>query len=248
MEPRMLRWTSTGPGFAAVVLLLALVAACTGNADEDEGAVAVENARDTEAVAGSFVGSAPGTKVFVAVVAAPAGDGQSSRAIEVYVADGRRLSESFSGSASGNNFVAKAGDGDREATVRLRGGSAAGTVELLDGHTVSFEASAPPGSAGLYELTVSPDGALSGASPAGLGATGKMPLGEGGTGMLRLVDGTRIRFEIVRHAASELARLQAGRVRLIVLPDGRLKGAGMDQPSDAGDPAFFIRTASSAVP
>ena len=69
-----------------------------------------------------------------------------------------------------------------------------GTLALGDGKRASYKASAPAGAAGLYDLTVSPDGELSGASAAGLSVTGEITLGRRGTGLLKLADGERLKF------------------------------------------------------
>jgi hypothetical protein len=226
----------------AVLLLLPLVGCSRGDDPADDAAG--KEAKAEEAVAGSFVGAVSGTQAFVAVIASPAAGKKDSRAVQVYVSDGRRLSESFSGSISDNGFVAKSDDGEAEAKGNLSGESVTGTVELPGGKTARYEAKAPSGAAGLYDLTVAPGGDLSGASAAGLGVTGEIALRERGTGMLRLVDGKRLRFRIARSSATDVIPLRAGEVRLIVVPGGRLLGAGKARPAaGAGISDFFIRSA-----
>ena len=228
--------------FVLVVLLLLPFAGCSGGDDpeDDEAGKAVEA---EETVAGSFVGEVSGTKAFVAVVAAPAAGKKDSRAVQVYVSDGRRLSEWFSGSISDNSFVAKSDDGDTEATGKLSGDSVTGTVELPGGKTGRFEASPPSGGAGLYELTVSSSGELSGASAAGLALKGDITLGRRGTGLIKMVDGKRLKLALTRKRADDLAHLRAGQVRLIVLSDGELRGVAKGRPSNGRGFEFFIRSA-----
>jgi hypothetical protein len=223
--------------FMLVVLLL--MPACSG-ADSPDGNRA-EKADNN--VVGSFVGEVSGTKAFVAVVAAPVEGEKGSGAVQIYVSDGRRLSEWFSGPISDHSFVAKSDDGDAETEGKLSGDSVTGTVVLPGGKTGRYEASPPSGAAGLYELTVSSAGELSGASAAGLGVTGEIPLRKRGTGTLRLVDGESLEFAVTRKSADDLAHLRAGQVRLIVLPGGELRGAGKGRPSGGGDSDFFIRSA-----
>jgi hypothetical protein len=230
--------------FILVVLLLMPFAGCTGDdgPDDEEAEKAVTA---DKAVVGSFVGKVSGTKAFVAVVAAPAAGEQDSRAVQVYVSDGRRLSEWFSGSISDNSFVAKSDDGSTQVKGKLSGESVTGTVELPGGKTARYEASPPSGAAGLYDLTVSPAGELSGASAAGLGVTGEVTMRRRGTGRLNLVDGKRLKFDVTRDASGDLSRLRAGQVRLIVLASGQLRGAGKSRPSaGGGDMDFFIRSPS----
>lgn len=244
----MVRRTRIATWPVLVALLLVPLTGCHNSDSPEDGEaeqpVEVEEAVEAEdAVAGSFVGSVSGTRAFVAVVAAPAADEKGPRDVEVYVSDGRRLSEWFSGSISNNSFVARSDEGDTEARGKLSGDSVTGTVELPGGKSVRFEAGPPSGPAGLYDLTISSDGDLSGSSRAGLGVKGEIPLRERGTGMLRLVDGQRLTFAISRNAPSDLIRLQAGQVRLIVLPGGEVRGAGKSRPStNSGDSSFFIRS------
>ena len=227
---------------AAAVVFLLLPLAGWGGDDGPDAGKAEPAAKTGQAFDGSFVGKVSGTEAFVAVVAEPAGDSQQNRReVQIYLADGRRLSEWFVGSISGNSFTAKSGDGDAQAKGKLSGDSVTGTVELPGGKTVRYAASPPSGAAGLYDLTVSSDGDLSGASAAGLGVTGEMTLRKRGTGMLRLVDGERLEFDVTRKPAGNLLRLRAGQFYLIVLPGGQLRGAGKSPPAAGGrEKDFFL--------
>ena len=238
-----------GLGTALLVLVLA---GCSSGGDGGRDADAAmpgaeeRNAGEEapeEAVAGSFVGEVPGGKTFVAVVVEQATDADGPGAVTVYVSDGKTLSERYSGSGSGTSFVAKSDDGRREAKATLRDGLLAGTLELRGGKRARFEASTPSGAAGLYELTVSPRGDLSGTSAAGLGLTGRITDAKRGSGILRLVDGTRVEFDVVRNAAGALISVGSGELRVIVLSSGRVKGAGHGRAAGGGDkPIFFIRS------
>jgi hypothetical protein len=116
----------------------------------------------------------------------------------------------------------------------------AGTVELPDGETARYTANRPAGAAGLYDLRISAKGKLSGASAGGLGLRGTIKLSEG-TGTLRLADGRRLKLSISEAPATDLAHLGAGQVRLIVLADGEIRGAGKSRPSaGTGALEFFI--------
>lgn len=226
-----------------VGLLVVAAAGCTGG-DSSEGKKPPEKAADTDrAVVGSFVGEVSGTSAFVAVVAAPAENGDDSGTIQVYVSDGSGVSESFSGPVSDGSFVAKSDDGDAEAKGELTADSATGTVVLPDGSTGEYEATPPSGAAGLYELTVSSAGELSGASAAGLAVSGRLELEKRGTGKLRLVDGQRLEVSVTRTRDGDLTDLSAGQVRLIILTDGELRGVAKRQPSKGDRSDFFIRSA-----
>jgi hypothetical protein len=225
-----------------VAVLVLPVLGCSGGGDNGDTQATETGARS--AVDGSFVGRLAGGDGFIAVVAAPAAAGQDDREVELFVADGSGVSEWFSGSISDNRFVAESNDGDAEAKGTLSAESVVGSVELPDGKTVRYKAGRPGGAAGLYYLNVTAAGKLKGASAAGLGVTGAIKLEEG-TGTLRLADGRRLRFDIAEEPTDDLIRLRAGQVRLIVLPSGEVKGAGMSRPgSDEGSSDFFVRSPS----
>jgi hypothetical protein len=219
------------------IFLLAPLAAC-GSGDGDEKA-------DEKAVDGTFVGKVSGTDAFVAIVAAPAARGKDRRALTLYMSDGGRLTESFSGEVARNGFVARSEDDDAEAKGKLAGQSVTGTVKLPNGKTVDYRASRATAAAGLYDLTVSRDGQLTGASATGVGLTSKSTLRAPGNGRIKFADGRRRRFEVVAESAADPVRLRGGEARLIVLPDGNLSGAGEGRPAGGGDALdFFIRSAA----
>jgi hypothetical protein len=115
-------------------------------------------------------------------------------------------------------------------------------VQLEDGESVRYTAAPPGGATGHYDLTVSSAGKLKGVSAAGLAVTGRLSLEEG-TGTLRLADGQRLEFEVTEDVAADLAHLRRGQVLVVVLPDGRLRGAGIIRPAaGTGKTAFFIRS------
>ena len=253
-EPRRLRhenhklkqtriWVSLAVIVVAVAALVVILLFALAGGDADSGIEADQAGQapqTAQAVDGSFVGRVSGMKTFVAVVAAPAEGERDERAVQVYVADGSRINEWFSGSISDDGFLAKSDDGDAEAKGKLSGESVKGTVELPDGKTARYVAKRPAGAAGLYELTLSARGKLSGASAAGLGVAGTIEL-PGGTGVLSLADGRRLEFEITEDTGDDLVPLRPGQVRLMVLPSGRLVGAGRSRPAaDSPEGAFFI--------
>jgi hypothetical protein len=222
-----------------VVLLAAPLAAC-GDDDGDDGQVK----RKAKPVAGTFVGKVDDTEAFVSVVATPPAKGADKREVAVLVCDAKRLCEGFSGTATGNDFVATA-DGGAEAKGTLSKTSATGSIELPGGNTVRYKGAQATAVAGVYDLTVSSSGKLRGASAAGVGLTGKSSLPELGAGMLKLADGKRLKVDVTRSAKGDALSLEAGQARLIVLPDYQLRGAGRSsRTSGADEPAFFIRSSS----
>jgi hypothetical protein len=236
----MVKPTRVWVPFAMALVVFAALPGCGGD-DEGEDERTVQKPID-----GTFVGKASESDAFVAVVAAPAAKGKDTRDVTVYVSDGKRLSESFAGSIKSNSFTAKSTDGDAEAKGELAGESVKGTVELPDGKSARYDARQAAGAAGLYELTVSRKGTLSGASAAGIGLTSKSELQAPGTGALKFADGKRRKFEVSVASGGKSGRIRVGHVRLIVLPDGQMNGAGVRQ-ADAGDgdADFFVTSASA---
>jgi hypothetical protein len=242
MEERMIKRTRIWAWFVVLVLLLTPLAGC-GDDDGSEGirAETAAKGKNEKPIDGSFVGEVSRTKAFIAVVALPAERKEATRGVQVFLTDGRRLSEWFSGTIRDNSFVAKSADGDAEAKGDLSKDSATGSVELADGKKVRYKANRPGGATGFYDLTISAKGKLRGASAAGLGVKGEITLGSG-TGMLRLADGGRVKFDLSESAAADGVPLRGGRVRLIVLADGQVRGVGKSRPAQEGR-AFFIRSA-----
>lgn len=220
------RWTWLS---CSAVLVMAPVAGCGG---EDRAA---ENPTP-KPMDGTFLGKVTGTNALVAVVAAPAAGKQERQVVRIYLSDGSKLSEWLAGPVERNSFAAATDDRDAEVKGELNGNSVKGTITLADGKTVRYEASRATGAAGLYDLTVSPKGKISGASATGIGLTGKTALGADGTGSLKLADGTRHKFEVIGTAGDSELELRSGELRVIVLGDGELRGAGRARGSDS----FFI--------
>jgi hypothetical protein len=225
------------------VLLLAVPAGCGGDDDDNGNDNSNDGERQAAPVAGTFVGKLSGSEQFVAVVAAPPPKGRDRREVAAFVCDGDQFCSWFSAATSGNDVVAKSQDGETETEVELSRKGATGTVELPDGETGRYNAREATATSGLYDLTVTRRGKVTGASAAGVGLTGSVTLPPPGTGRLKLADGTRIRFDVVENSAGEGAGLQAGQLRLIVLPDGQLRGAGMARGGDS-EAAFLVRSSS----
>jgi hypothetical protein len=226
---------------SVLALVLMPTAGCGGGDDRDGAGKAKPREK---AIDGTFVGKVLGTSAFVAVVASPAEAKKEKRSVTVYVSDGKNLSEWLPGSAQHNSFSATSEDRDAEVEGKLGGKGVTGSVKLPDGKTVRFKADRATGAAGLYDLTVSSRGKLEGASAAGIGLKGETALQQG-IGSLKLADGRRRKFDVTEAAAGSVTRLQAGQLRLIVLGDGELRGAGMPRSTGGeGDSGFFVRSSS----
>jgi hypothetical protein len=220
-----------------VVLVLAALAGCGG----DDG----DRPRGKEVVKlleGTFVGKAGREETFVAVVAAPVARGEERRDLTVYACDGKRLCEWFSGSAAGNSFRIAAEGGDGQASGELTRKGASGTIDLSDGKALRYEAEQATATAGLYDLEISANGKLSGASATGVGLTGSSTIPKPGDGSLKLADGKRLKLDVTRSSVRGSVPLRAGQVLAIVLPDHQLRGAARSRrTAGGGDSDFFIR-------
>jgi hypothetical protein len=218
----------------AILVVTALLLAPLTGCGDDGGS-------ENEQVTGTYVGRVQGTQAFAAVVASPAREGQNRRNVTVYVCDARRICELFSGSASGDDFEASSDDRDAQAEGTLTDKAVTGTIRLADRDPIRYRASQATATAGLYDLTVSSNGRLRGASAAGVGLTGRSTAPSPGSGSLKLADGTRLRFDVTRYTGDPI-RLRAGQVRLIVLSGGQLRGAGKSRQTAGGDSEFFVRS------
>lgn len=242
----MVNW-SRSTVLLAGALALTPVVGCggggDGGGDGDKAAQGDRKARE-KAVDGTFVGKLAGTDALVAVVASPPVGKKPERDVTVYLSDGERLSEWFAQSVSSNEFAAASDDRDARAKAKLSGKAVSGTIKLPDGKTARFRAQRATGPAGLYELKVTSEGKLKGASSAGVGLTGAATLSEDGEGTLKLADGKRRKFDVHGDVAAEGVRLKAGQVRLIVLRGGELRGVGKQRPAGSSDGSHFFITSS----
>jgi hypothetical protein len=222
-----------GLPFAVLLLLLpAALAGCGGDDDE-------EGEKKAKPVAGTFVSKVQGSEAFVSVVAAPPAKGQDKRVISVFACDAKDLCELYSGSAAANDFTVKPAGGEGEAKGELTAKAASGTIAPPDGESLDYKAVQATATSGLYDLTVTRDGKLRGASATGVALKGNVELPPPGSGTLRLADGKRVKFDVAE-SSGDVPGLRPGQVRLIVLPDRRLRGAGKGR--DGGEAAFFVRS------
>ena len=120
--------------------LLFAVSACGGGGGEDS------------LVVGEFVGKAPSADAFVALVAGKPKDGE--REVRVYLCDGQKISEWFTGTASANELSLSSESGAK-LEAKLTTEAATGTITLPDGgDSFDFEAPQATGIDGYYPLSV----------------------------------------------------------------------------------------------
>jgi hypothetical protein len=205
-------------------LLVSAAAGCTGDDGPPEAGPSRSVAPDPEELArtdglyhGTYVGRAQRTRALVAVSALPP-DQDGDREVTVFVTDGSTVFEHFAPVEASNDFEAESVDGDARARGEVTAETVTGVLTTRSGR-FRFRLERATGAAGLYELDETSRGRLTGASPAGVGATGSL---NGPTrGHLDLADGRRLRFSVAKTPRRALPDRQA---RVIVLPGGQVAG------------------------
>jgi hypothetical protein len=217
------RW-STGI-FVSALVALSLVAGC-GSGGGTQGGSQEEKESANPPVAGSFVGEAPDADAFVALVAdLPEGEGDE-RQVRAYLCDGQTVSDWFVGSVEGND-LSLSSDNGAQLEGQLTSDAATGTITDPNGDPVPFEASLATGIAGLYNVDISSDGALSGTSQAGGQLEGQLGniLEENDTypvsGTITPPDGQPEDFRALTSPNT------TDHHRWIVLADGQIKGGNV---------------------
>lgn len=144
----------------------------------------------------------------------------NEREVRAYLC-GEEVNEWFSGSVTGNDLdLASANGGWLEGT--LTSGAASGTINISDDSTVPFETSPATGLAGLYNVSRSADGQLSGSSERGGRIEGQ--IADRAQGDAYPISGTITPPEGQPQNFGLLASPNApDDFRLIALADGRLK-------------------------
>lgn len=226
---RLLIW-----GLLAGLALLVPLAGCGGDDNNGDG----DGSGSSGEISGTFVGETKDEDAFVAFVA-PA-EGEEGGETSFYICDASRFCESLSASMSGGSLEASSDESEASAEGEVSDETMEGTVDLPDGESTTFKAEAATAASGVYDLTVSDDGKIRGASEAGVALTGESSLPEPGSGSLKLADGTRLDFAATEDPAAAAMGLQPGQVRLIVLENGELRGAG--RPKGDEGAYFFLRS------
>ena len=143
-------------GLLVVVLTLWLVVGCAGSQQQ----------QSVPPVAGSFVGEAPDASAFVALVADLPEGGGNERQVRAYLCDGQSISDWFVGSVTGNDLNLSSDNG-AQLKGQLTSDAATGTITDPNSNPISFNAPLATGIGGLYDVKLSPDGAVSGTSQTG---------------------------------------------------------------------------------
>jgi hypothetical protein len=202
----------------------------------------------SEAGAHEFVGEIPGARELVAIVAdKPVAVGPDEKTTETTAAGGERKmqayvcdgepqgdAEWFTGQMTDNTLVLTSVSGRTRLQVELTETEATGTVTLADGIPRRFTAPAAREGAGLYEVTIAPDGQRNGTSATGAKDEGLVrPNGEFTTGTIRLPGGEAVDYRTQRTAGYEGVANRSDTYTTIVLPGvEKERGRGGDVKAD----------------
>ncbi len=225
MSARRVGWSTT-KAIVLVLTLWLLVAGCAGQQEEGSGGAQQEGKNGAPPVAGSFVGEVPPAGAFLAVVAdVPEGEGDE-REVKAYLCDGQTVSDWFVGPVEGNDLSLSSNSG-AQLEGQLTRDAVTGTITDPNGEAISFEAPLATGIAGLYNVNVTSEGALSGTSQTGGQMEGQLGniLEENGTypvsGAITPPDGQPQDFTALTSPDTSEQH------RWIVLADGRVKGGNI---------------------
>jgi hypothetical protein len=209
-----------------LVLALWITAGCGGSGGEYGGSPQQEEQKAAPPVTGSFVGEAPDEEAFVAIVAASPEEEGQERDVRAYLCDGESVTEWFTGRAEGNEL-----DLTSEGGARLEGNlsteASTGTITLDDDRTLTYTAELARGVAGLYNVAISEEGRVRGASETGGLLDGQLGEEEDMRdeqarpirGTLISTEGQEVGFEVFGREANP------DEYRWIVFEDGVAKGA-----------------------
>jgi len=220
---------------ARLALTVALVVALGGGtASASSLASAAHRASDgattpAAPTSGSYVGTTEGAAIAVAVIAeAPAAEGQP-RTISMYVCNGTSVSAWLTGQTPSDSAVLRSADRRFNARVKLGARNASGVLVLPTGRQLAFNAVTTSSVTGLFDVTVSENGAFRGTSPAGTQVSGRIGAAA------RLPSEATVRATAIaggRNVAltAPARNLTPGVYRWIVLPDLKVVGSNKRDP------------------
>jgi len=205
-------------------------------------------------VAHEFVGEISGARELVAIVAdktsavSPAEKttettaASGERKVQAYVCDGEPQGDAewFTARMTDTTLDLTSVSGRARLQVGLTETEAIGTVTLADGIPRRFTVPAAREGAGLYEVTIAPDGQRSGTSANGAKDEGRVsPDGAYATGTIRLPGGEAVDYRTQRTAGYEEVANRSDTYTTIVLP-GVEKERGRGGDVKAGRPSSNV--------
>jgi hypothetical protein len=176
-------------------------------------------------ISGTFVGEVSTLDAYVALLAGVSATTEEPGEVSAYLCDGAANSTWFKGQTAGNGIELTSEDGSWLAAVLTPEG-AAGVLALANGISAAFAAPAATGVAGLYDVTLAPDGALGGTK---VGRSGRIAgrVVEDLEEDLRLVAGVLTPEAGPRVPFAAFATPDAaGELQWVALASGQAKGSG----------------------
>jgi hypothetical protein len=234
-----------GLAVAAIGMNRLVPVASARQADTTPSADVTEPFSDQVFAGEGFVGEAqhvPAGQAFVGVVIAEAEPGTETREARalLYGESANGIQEWFPGSVTGNQLDLVSENGAR-LTGEVTADSVTGKVALVDGTTVDFALEPATGVAGLYTMTMFPDGHVAGTSERGATLIGQLIPGAEDAhhgrfaGTFTSPDGTVTKpFDHdTAHMPGGTTQTEtfvsSGNARLVVLADGQFRGGAKKQ-------------------
>jgi hypothetical protein len=119
------------------------------------------------AISQQFVGEVPEIDAYLALlVSSPQQAGASSQ-LRAYLCDGKSINAWLTGKEELANTLDLSSDDGANLKGALSSNEATGTLTLADGRTFAFSIPRATGIEGLYDMTLNPDGQMSGTSEGG---------------------------------------------------------------------------------
>lgn len=224
----------TTGGALAVILL----AGCGGGGRQPSGPVSGEFiGRDVNSLnVSERVADRTAPAPLFAIIAEEAENGEE-RDVRAYMCDGSSVTEWFRGPVAGNTIDLTSESGEAQLQAELTQDGASGTFTLSGGEPIEFSANRATRVAGLYDVVITPTGAISGTSWGGnelraqlveQPATDASNRTTAAVGTVTLPDGTSIDYSESHEGASQTAEgtwEPSGEYRYILLPTGGGHGA-----------------------
>jgi hypothetical protein len=184
------------------------------------------------AISQQFVGEVPEINAYLALLVSSPQQAGASPQVRAYLCDGKSINEWLTGKEEPANTLDLSSDDGANLKGELSSNEATGTLTLADGRAFAFSIPQATGLAGLYNMTLNPNGQMSGTSEGGANTL------EGGLGD-RQQDGRYLLSGTITSAEGETQDFQAlatpdasGEIRGIFVGNG---GNGIGNGGNGGN-------------
>jgi len=163
----------------ASMLFLLVVVGCGGGSEQDQEKPTQEATPATtattqettsqggEEISQQFVGEVPEINAYLALVVSSPQQASTSPQVRAYLCDGESINAWLTGNEEPANTLDLSSDDGANLKGELSPNEATGTLTLADGRALAFSIPQAIGTEGLYNMTLNPDGQMSGTSEGG---------------------------------------------------------------------------------